>query len=131
MEEKHHEMVSYYENMISLALRSNQFNEALSIINDAYSVLDKVGSPEQYAKYIVTSMLIYLSRDDWVSAKAYLDNMRQRYGMHSDGQNRMDVLLQAYDEKDDAKFKELIKTYVTHTVDNEVRGEETAGLKPI
>lgn len=71
-------MVSYYENMISLALRSNQYNEAITIINDAYSVLDRVGSSEQYIKYMLTVILIYLSRDDWVSAKAYLDNMQQK-----------------------------------------------------
>lgn len=32
----------------------------------------------------------------------------------------MDDLLQAYDEKDDAKFKELLKNYLNHAVDNEV-----------
>ena len=79
MEEKYHEMVNYTENMISLALRSNQYNDAISSINDSYSVLDRVGSPEQYVKYIVTAMLVYLSRDDWVGAKSYLDKMKEKY----------------------------------------------------
>lgn len=79
VEEKYHEMVNYTENMISLALRSNQYNDAISSINDSYSVLDRVGSPEQYVKYIVTAMLVYLSRDDWVGAKSYLDKMKEKY----------------------------------------------------
>lgn len=32
----------------------------------------------------------------------------------------MDELLEAYDEKDDAKFKDLTKGYLSHVVDNEV-----------
>lgn len=40
--------------------------------------------------------------------------------MESNGPTRIDELLQAYDEKDDAKFKELIRTYLIHAVDNEV-----------
>lgn len=78
VEDKHHEMVSFYENMVSLSLRINQYNETIEIINDAFKVLDKVGSSEQYIKYILTVILIYLLRDDWVSAKSYLENVRTR-----------------------------------------------------
>lgn len=44
--------------------------------------------------------------------------------MRSDGPTRMDDLLQAYDEKDDPKFKELIKNYLSHAIDNEVDFEK-------
>ena len=33
---------------------------------------------------------------------------------------RIDELLTAYDEKEDAKFKELIKNYLSYAVDNEI-----------
>lgn len=71
-------MVAYYENMVMLALRSNQHNEAISVINDSFKVLDRVGSSEQYNRYILTAMIIYLARDDWVGAKNFLETMRQK-----------------------------------------------------
>ena len=33
---------------------------------------------------------------------------------------RVEDLIQAYDEKDDEKFKELIKNYLSYAIDNEV-----------
>ena len=38
----------------------------------------------------------------------------------SRGFGRVDDLLEAYDQKDDDKFKDLIKKYLTYAVDNEV-----------
>lgn len=78
MEEKFHEMVSFYENMVLLALRSNQHDEAIAIIKDSFKVLDRVGSSEQYNRNILTAMIIYLSRDDWVGAKSFWENMREK-----------------------------------------------------
>jgi hypothetical protein len=40
--------------------------------------------------------------------------------MQTDGPSRIDDLLQAYEEKDDAKFKELTKNFLSYAVDNEV-----------
>lgn len=73
-------MLNYYENMVGLSLRSGQHNEAITHINSLLPVLDKLDSAsETYIKYFLTVMLIYLSRDDWVAAKTFLDQMKERF----------------------------------------------------
>jgi hypothetical protein len=43
--------------------------------------------------------------------------------------NRIEDMLTAFDEKDDDKFKEIIKLYLTYAVDNEVLKMANAILK--
>jgi hypothetical protein len=147
-------MVTFYESMVALALRINQYNEAIEIINEAFKIIDRIGQSEQIVKYILTVILIYLSRDDWVSGKNYLETMKQkyknlytsknakmffsfknkknfsflstRYDVASDGKglSRADELLEAYDEKEDTKFKDIIRTYLSYAVDNEVNNKK-------
>lgn len=115
-------MLSFYENAIAIAVRINHYEEAIELINDSFAVLDRIGSQEQITKYILTVVIMHLSKDDWVSAKQYLDGMKNRYqlGADSRGFGRVDDLINAYDQKDDDGFKTLIKNYLTYAVDNEV-----------
>ena len=69
-------MFALYENCVSISAKLGQYNETIEIINEFFKLLEKMGSNEQIVKYILSVVLIYLSRDDWVSAKSYLDNMR-------------------------------------------------------
>ncbi len=79
-------------------------------------MLDKVGTVEQITKYILTLVLIHLSRDDWVGAKRAFENAQNKY----EGRfGRVDELINSYDEKDDEKLKSLIKNYLVYAVDNE------------
>ena len=50
-------------------------------------------------------------------------NFNFRYELSSDsrGFGKVDDLLEAYDQKDDDKFKDIIKNYLSYAVDNEVR----------
>ena len=45
---------------------------------------------------------------------------RHELSSDSRGFGRVDDLLDAYEQKDDDKFKDLIKNYLTYAVDNEV-----------
>ena len=78
MEDKTHELISLYENAINIAIRIKEFTTAVELIDNSFAVLDKIGSQEQITKYILTVSIIYLSRDDWVSAKNYLDKMKAK-----------------------------------------------------
>ena len=78
IEEKTHESVSLYENAITIAIRINKYNEAIELINDSFKVLDQIGTQEQITKYILTVCLMHLTRDDWVSAKNYLEGMKNK-----------------------------------------------------
>ena len=71
-------MVSLYENSITIAIRINHYDEAIELINESFKVLDIVGTQEQITKYLLSVCLMYLSRDDWVSAKNYLDRMKNK-----------------------------------------------------
>jgi len=75
-----------------------------------------VGTVEQITKYILTLVLIHLSRDDWVGAKREFESAKNKY----DGRfGRVEELITSYDEKDDEKMKSLIKNYLVYAVDNE------------
>ena len=78
VEEKQHEMFALYENSISISAKLGKYNETIEIINEFFKLLEKMGSNEQIVKYILSAVLIYLSRDDWVSAKSYLENTRAK-----------------------------------------------------
>ncbi len=78
VEEKQHEMFALYENSISISAKLGKYNETIEIINEFFKLLEKMGSNEQIVKYILSVVLIYLSRDDWVSAKSYLENTRAK-----------------------------------------------------
>ncbi len=71
-------MVTLYENSIIIAIRINHYDEAIELINESFKVLDVVGTQEQITKYLLSVCLIHLSRDDWVSAKNYLDRMKNK-----------------------------------------------------
>ena len=78
MEEKNHERITLYENAILIAVRINDYNQAIEFINESFAVLDLIGTNEQITKYILSVCLIHLSRDDWVSAKNYLEGMKNK-----------------------------------------------------
>lgn len=79
VEEKYHDMMGFYEHTISIALRLNKQNEALELIQGVFAVLDRIdGQQEQITKYLLSVVIIYLSRDDWVSAKKYLEETKAK-----------------------------------------------------
>jgi hypothetical protein len=39
-------------------------------------ILQEIGTEEQIKKYVLSTVIIHLSKDDWVSAKNYLENMK-------------------------------------------------------
>jgi tetratricopeptide (TPR) repeat protein len=121
VEGKSHEMVSLYENSLMIAMRLEQHQEAIELINESLPVLDEVGTQEQITKYILTACIMHLNREDWVAAKNFLDTMKKKYdvGAESRGFGRVDDLLEAYEQYDDEKFKGLIKNYLSYAVDNE------------
>jgi len=117
VEDKNHEMVVFYEQAISIALKLEKFNEALELIGNVLKVLDNIGTVEQITKYILSIVIIHLNREDWVSAKSYLDTCQKKY----EGKfGRVDDLIEAYDQKDDEKLKSIIKNYLSYAVDNEI-----------
>ena len=118
VEDKNHDMMNFYENAVNLALRIKDFKEAIELIDSSFTVLDQLGSQEQITKYVLTVILIHCSRDDWVAGKAYWDRIKNKYSMTN---AKIEDLLEAYDEKDDEKFKLLIKNYLSFAVDNEVQ----------
>lgn len=118
VEDKHHEMVKFYESAIGLTVKLNKPNDAIELITQSFDVLDKVGSGEQIVKYILSAVIILLNRDDWVAAKNYAEKLKPRYD--GAGFTNIDKLLEAYDEKDDETFKHLIKNYLSYAVDNEI-----------
>ena len=63
---------------MTIAIRINKYNEAIELINDSFKVLDQIGTQEQITKYILTVCLMHLTRDDWVSAKNYLEGMKNK-----------------------------------------------------
>ncbi|RNA22637.1 gamma-soluble NSF attachment -like [Brachionus plicatilis] len=115
VEDKNHQIVTMYENAVNLALKIEQYTEAIELVDNSLELLEKIGTSEQIIRYILTVCLIHLSKDDWVSAKNYLEKMKQRFSLSC----RADELLEIYEEKDDEKFKNLIKNYLGYAVDNE------------
>lgn len=115
VEDKNHQLVHMYENAVNLALKIENYTQAIELIDNSFELLEKVGTSEQIIRYILTICLIHLSKDDWVSAKNHLDKMKQRFSLSC----RADELLEIYEEKEDEKFKDLIKNYLSYAVDNE------------
>lgn len=115
VEDKNHQLVHMYENAVNLALKIENYAQAIELIDNSMEFLEKVGTSEQIIRYILTVCLIHLSKDDWVSAKNYLDKIKQRFSLSC----RADELLEIYEEKEDQKFKDLIKNYLSYAVDNE------------
>ena len=98
-------MVVFYEQAISIALKLEKyiinkyilfatysllifylyirFNEALELIGNVLKVLDNIGTVEQITKYILSIVIIHLNREDWVSAKSYLDTCQKKYKFDS------------------------------------------------
>jgi hypothetical protein len=122
VEDKTHEQVVFYESAIGIAIKLGKFNDAIDLINDSLKVLDQVGKIEQITKCILTVVLIHLYRDDWVSAKNYMENIKNKYEMTASNHtfSRVDQIIDAFDEKDDDAFKDLTKNYLNYAVDNEV-----------
>lgn len=116
VEDKNHEMVVFHEQAISLALKLERTGEALGFIDEMLKILDNVGTVEQITKYILSVVLIHLSKDDWVAAKKFLTTSQAQYESNF---ARVEELVNCYDEKDDEKFKTLIKVYLSYAVDNE------------
>ena len=83
-------------------------------------ILAELGTEEQIKKYVLSVVIIQMSKDDWVSAKSYLDKMKLKFDADRGGFSRIDDFLQAFDEKDDDKMKNIIKTYLVFAVDNEL-----------
>jgi hypothetical protein len=74
-------MMSFYENSFNLAVRINDYKEAIDLVNNSFQILDRIGSIEQITKYIASVVIIHLSRDDWVSGKSFWDNMKSKYAL--------------------------------------------------
>lgn len=119
VEDKKREMIVFYEQSVALAVKLNQLNEALELITQLMEILQEIGTEEQIKKYVLSTVIIHLSKDDWVSAKNYLENMKVKFDASRGGFNRIDDLLNAFDEKDDDRMKTIIKNYLTYAVDNE------------
>lgn len=116
VEDKNHEQVVFHEQAIGLALKLEDYPEAIELINNNLKVLNSIGTVEQITKYILTQIIIHLGKDDWVSAKNCLDSAQKNY----EGRfTRAEELVNAYDQKDDDKMKALIKNYLSYAVDNE------------
>lgn len=113
-------MIAFYEQSVALAVRLNELEETIALINKLMDILEEIGTEEQIKKYVLSICIIYLSKDDWVSAKNYLENIKKRFDSAPRGFSRIDELLDAYDEKDDDKMKNIIKTYISYAVDNEL-----------
>lgn len=116
VEDKTHEQVVFHEQAIGLALKLEQYSEAIGLIDDMLKVLDNVGTVEQITKYVLTYVIIQLNKDDWVTAKNYLESAQNKYDAKF---SRVEELVTAYDEKEDEKLKALIKNYLSYAVDNE------------
>lgn len=69
-------MIAFYEQAIGLAIKIDNLNEALELINQLMDLLQEVGTEEQIRKYVLSVCIIYLAKDDWVSAKNYLEKMQ-------------------------------------------------------
>lgn len=116
VEDKNHEQVVSYEQAIGIAMKLENYPEAIELIEGDLKVLDEVGTVEQITKYVLTLVLIHLNKDDWVSAKKCLEGAQAKYqGTFT----RVSELVECYDQKDDEKFKALIKNYLSYAVDNE------------
>lgn len=77
-EDKRHDLVTYYESAAALAIRMNDLKGAIELFNESLDVLDRVGSPEQITKSVLSVILIHLSRDDWVMAMNHWKTAGQR-----------------------------------------------------
>ncbi len=74
-------MVNFYEQAISIALKIENYKEAIELIEGIFKVLDNIGTVEQITKYILSIVIIHLSKEDWVSAKGFLDNCQKKYAL--------------------------------------------------
>jgi hypothetical protein len=71
-------MIAFYEQSVALAVRLNELEETIALINKLMDILEEIGTEEQIKKYILSICIIYLSKDDWVSAKNYLESIKKR-----------------------------------------------------
>jgi hypothetical protein len=78
VEDKHHDMMNFFDSAITLAIRIKDYNDALDLLNKSVEVLGRVGSAEQLVKVILSSIVIHLTRDDWVFAKSYWEDMKNK-----------------------------------------------------
>ena len=82
VEDKYHEMMVFYESCIGLAIRIKDYNEALQLVNNIFPLLDRNGTVEQISEYILTVILIHLTKDDWVTANKYWNDMKSKYRLN-------------------------------------------------
>jgi hypothetical protein len=71
-------MIAFYEQSVALAVRLNELEETIALINKLMDILEEIGTEEQIKKYVLSICIIYLSKDDWVSAKNYLESIKKR-----------------------------------------------------
>lgn len=72
-------------------------------------------------KHLLSLVIIYLSKDDWVSASNEVNRLRDRYGLNeTQAFSQVDEIIAAYDEKDEDTFNLKLKNYLSYAVDNEI-----------
>jgi hypothetical protein len=98
--------------------------------------LVRINSFESITKHLASIVIIHLTNDDWVNAVKEVKTMKEkfvfviflnnfqiksnyfyRYNYQSD---RIDELVDAFDEKDEDAYQGLLKTFLSYTLDNEV-----------
>lgn len=50
----------------------------MELIDDMLKILDNVGTVEQITKYLLSVVIIHLSKDDWVAAKKFLTSTQAK-----------------------------------------------------
>ena len=78
IEDKHMDLMTFYDSACALAIRIKDYNDALELLNKLLEILERVGSQEQIIKCVLSVIIIHFSRDDWVCAKFYWDQMKSK-----------------------------------------------------
>jgi hypothetical protein len=78
VEDKHLELMTFYDSAITLAIRVNDLNDALDLLTKSTEPLERVGTPEQITKVVLSAIIIHFTRDDWVFAQNYWNEMKAK-----------------------------------------------------